>query len=207
MQSDRNYQIYLGIVFNTIYESARNRAATIIPCGGPTKCDQPYRGTEGEMIAACLTDLLARDEVKQYVSSWRIIPETQSLSTLENLLFAKKLMEEQHLAGSVTIFCEKTREERLKAFAHRIFGSDALVQSIDFDLSKNRYLDPEVLATKEAKALNEGLWTLEEPNRIKKHHELFEQKLAFLRRRQSEGLSHVDAVEEWFKNEKEIIFE
>ncbi|HAU66158.1 MAG: hypothetical protein A2017_16300 [Lentisphaerae bacterium GWF2_44_16] len=208
IETDRSYQTYLAIVFNTIYEIARNKSAMIIPCGGPTKCDPPFTGTEAELIAGHLSHLVARNEVKRHTLEWKILSEDQSLSTLENLLFSEQLIQAHNLTGTVTIFCEKTREVRLKIFADHIFGIGvAVVQAIDFDLTKNRYLDQEVLAKKEGLALKEGLWTLEEPTRIQKHHEFFQKKFEFLRRRQSEGLSHIDAVTEWFQNEKNIIRE
>jgi hypothetical protein len=206
IQRDQNYLTYLSIVFNHIYTLAVGQEAAIIPCGGATNCEPPYQGTEARAIADYLDQLMHREETVRQTSLWRVLPEEQSLSTLENLLFAKDILEAEHLTGAITIFCEKTREDRLRAFMTHLFpDTTTQVYAIDFDISKNRYLDTATIQKKEASSIQEGLWTLQAPDRIQKHHELFQRKFAFLRQRQSEGLSHVDAVKEWFEHEPEII--
>lgn len=205
IHKDTNYTTYLNLVFNEMYEKAANKEAVIIPCGGPTKCELPYNETEADVISDYLESLMKRSETLKQTSGWTIVLEDRSLSTLENLIYAKEIMVEKELNEDVVIFCEKTRTLRVQAFANHLFGENTTVNPIDFDISKNRYLDPSVLDQKEKLGLQEGLWTLESKERIDKHHEFFQKKFEFLRRRQSEGLSHVDAVGEWFKNEKEII--
>lgn len=201
---DVNYTTYLHLIFNSIFTDAAKQESIIVPCGGPTKCDPPFEGTEAEMLADYLSKLAKRKEVSEQTKKWKFVPEKESLSTLENLLFAKKIFDNTVSIENIMIFCEKTREKRVQAFADQIFDQNVSVSAIDFDISKNRYLDPDALNKKEALAMKEGLWTLQEPERIKKHHELFEKKFAFLRKRQSEGLSHVEAVEEWFKHWKDL---
>jgi len=205
--SDQNYSTYLNIVFNRMYERSANQKAVVMSCGGPTKCDLPYDGTEAEVISDYLVSLMQRPETVGQTKEWGVMLEDESLSTLENLLFAKKLLDDQGVVGEITIFCEKTRQARVEAFADAVFDQKVFVDVVDFDISKNRYLDPDVINTKEALALKEGLWTLEESERLEKHHEFFQKKLAFLRRRQTEGLSHVDAVKEWFENQESVMRE
>ncbi|MDA0208303.1 MAG: YdcF family protein [bacterium] len=204
---DVNYTTYLHLIFNSIFEQVAQQEAVIIPCGGPTKCDPPFVGTEAEAITDYLTELAKRNEVSEHAKKWIFISETESLSTLENLLFAKKMLDDIASVEKITIFCEKTREKRVQAFADKIFDKSVSVSAIDFDISKNRYLDSDTLNTKEDLAMKEGLWTLQELERLEKHHEFFEKKFEFLRRRQSEGLSHVDAVKEWFENQQDVIRE
>ena len=204
---DVNYTTYLHLVFNFIYQQEANQEAIIVPCGGPTKCDPPFEDTEAETIINYLMELSQRQEVAEKTNKWKFIPEDKSLSTLENLLFARKILDDVAPIEKITIFCEKTREKRVEAFANDIFDQDVSISAIDFDISKNRYLDPNTLNKKEALALKEGLWTLQEPERIKKHHDFFQKKIGFLRRRQSEGLSHVDAVKEWFENHQDVMRE
>ncbi len=206
IRHDQNYTVYLHTIFNRIYELAAGQEASIIPCGGPTNCEPPYQGTEAQMISDYLNELSKREATKAQTSRWKIYAEEKSLSTLENLLFAKEIMQKEGLTGSIVIFCEKTRESTLAVLATHIFSErEVSVSAIDFDTSKNRYLDPSILQEKEMRATKEGLWTLQSPDRLQKHHELFQKKIAFLRQRQTEGLSHVDAVKEWFENEKSIM--
>lgn len=208
IRTDTHYPTYLRLAFNHMYELAANQAATIIPCGGPTNCVPPYQGTDAEVMRTFLKDFMGREATKQQTAQWTLHPEEASLSTLENLLFAQRIIEEEGLTGPITIFCEKTREQKLITFAKGIFPNhETRVYAIDFDVSKNRYLDSGLLQEKEAKSTQEGLWTLQSPERLANHHAFFEKKFAFLRQRQSEGLSHVDAVNEWIKNERDVLKE
>lgn len=208
IRDDQNYLTYLNVAFNRMYELAARQAATVIPCGGPTNCSPPFDGTEAQFISGYLKELMDREATREQTKDWEVALEDRSLSSLENLVFAKDIIQERGISGPLTIFCEKTREPRLRLFADKIFqGAPVEIFAIDFDISKNRYLDPETIKRKEDLAAQEGLWTLEDPERLRKHHELFEAKFAFLRQRQTEGLSHADAVKEWFENERRIVRE
>lgn len=199
IEDDQNYLAYLNVAFNNMYARATEKEAVIIPCGGPTNTEAPYKGTEAAAIADYVKKLMHRPELSSATKAWRIVLEDRSLSTLENLLFAKHIIDEQKLEGDVTIFCEATRRDRIIATAEKIFDHPPTVIAIDFDISKNRYTDPALMKEKDALALKESLWTLEKPERLAQHHQFFEQKLVFLREKQSEGLSHVDAVAAWYK--------
>ncbi len=163
--------------------------------------------TEAGSMGKYLEQMMQRPEVKEQTKKWDVLLEDRSLSSLENLVFAKQLLEEKELSGKLTIFCEQTREGRVKEMAKHVFENDVLVEPIDFDISKNRYLDPVILKIKEEEALREALWTLEKEERIEQHHQLFERKFAFFRERVAQGISHVDIVEEWFRHSKEIMKE
>lgn len=199
IEKNVNYTTYLHVAFNTIYEHVAGEEAFIIACGGPTNCTPPFDGTEAELILDYLSDLADRDGVSTQTENWSFIPESKSLSTLENFLFAKNILDGVSFQGAAFVFCEKTREPRVKTFTEKIFGESTTVIPIDFDISQNRYLDPATIQRKEEFGITEGLWTLEDPERIEKHHAFFERKFAFIRKRQSEGLSHEDAVKEWFE--------
>jgi hypothetical protein len=208
IRKDQNYVTYLHIAFNNIYSQVAGQKAAIIPCGGPTRCEAPFDQTEAGTIAAYLKELMSREQLASHTNNWNILPEEQSLSTLENLVFAKRIMDEQNIQGPITIFCEATRPKRLEAFAKQIWpNGNVTINAIDFDVSKNRYIDPEILEKKETLATKEGLWTLEDPERLERHHEFYERKFAFLRKRQSERLSHVDAVNEWLTQQERIMQE
>lgn len=205
--SDENYRMYLNLVFNKIYTLSANQACVIIPSGGPTEMEPPFLGTEADAMGKYLEFMMQRPEVKEQTKGWQILLEDKSFSSLENLVFAKQLIQEKGLTGDVTIFCEQTREDRMREMAKQIFQKDVSVEPIDFDVSKNRYLDPAILRSKEEEALREALWTLEKEERLQQHHELFKRKFAFFRERIGQGMSHVDIVEEWFRYSKTLIQE
>lgn len=206
IHTDRNYIGYLDLVFNYVYEHSKGEEAIVIPCGGPTDCEPPYARTEAGEMTEYLRELIDRDVMGDATKKWKLILEDQSLSTLENLVFAKRLVDEYGLSGPITIFGAWMGRERRKIVADKVFGEGRCeMVPIDFDISQNRYLDSGLIAKKEACALEESLWTLENPERLRVHREHFEKKFAFLRKRQSDGLSHVDAIKEWYERAPEIL--
>ncbi|HBP00443.1 MAG: hypothetical protein UU48_C0011G0009 [Candidatus Uhrbacteria bacterium GW2011_GWF2_41_16] len=198
IDNDENYHTYLNIVFNHIYSKSVIDEVVIIPCGGPTAMESPYEETEAAVIAYYLQKIMKRPELKHSTEKCKFYLEQKSLSTLENLVFAKQIFDEQKLNGMIVIFCEETRRERVRKVTDIIFGSEAIVQSIDFDVSKNRYLDAKIIDQKESIALQESLWTLESKERLEQHHEFFKRKFSFFRERQNQGIPHVDVIEEWY---------
>ena len=206
INSDQNYLTYLNVVFNKMYELSKNEEAVLIPSGGPTSCDPPFEGTEAKAMSDYLQNLMEREDTKKQTSKWKTYLEDKSLSTLENFILSEKIIKDNNVKGSITMFCEATRENRLQRLGQKIFKDKPfIIEAIDFDTTVNRYLDQEIIDRKEAIAEKEAFWTLEDPERLAKHHEIFEKKLTFLRQRQSEGLSQAEAVTEWFKLQKEII--
>src|SRR3989344_2073787 len=175
IKQDKNYITYLHIAFNKMYEISAETEAVIIPCGGPTNCSPPYEGTEAEEMERFITDLMGQSGIQEKTSAWKIIQENKSLSTLENFVFAKHIIDEQNLQGDILVFCEKTRENRIRAFAEKVFHQrNWTIEAVDFDTSKNRYLNQKTIDIKEELAMKEGLWVLEDPERMKVHHQFFE---------------------------------
>ncbi len=209
IERDQNYPTYLHVAFNRIYSAAKGEKALIIPCGGPTNCTPPYEGTEAAMIGDYIQKLIDRPEMGGRCKEWLIAPEDRSLSTLENLVFAKRISDEAGGAESITIFCEATRDQRIRSVSSAVFGGSipVTVEPIDFDVSANRYLDPAIIEQKENVEIRGSLWALENSDRLAKHHELFERKFALLRSLQDGGMSHVDAVKEWYRQAPIIVSE
>ena len=208
MQTDENYGFYLKIIFNTIFDwCAKHRSwdLVIVFSGGKTDMIKPYRRTEaGEMVKQ-FRALMRRQAVKQRTAQWTLIAETRALSTLDNFLYGRELLEKKKIsADHPIIFGEKTRERRIATLAKEIFGR-AKVIGIDFDQSKNRYLDPRFLKQKESKVMKFDLWALESANHLRRHRALFKKKFAFLRSAGPDN--HVDAVQQWWEKELKAIIE
>ncbi|MBI5404773.1 MAG: YdcF family protein [Candidatus Kerfeldbacteria bacterium] len=199
---DDNYARYLPLVFNTIFETHRKEKSGrthVILCGGPTDMYRPYRRTEAaEMKRLFLKHLKQLRSQDRRQLSLHI--ERRSLSTLENLVFAKELMVKKRIpTKTVTVFCEFTRAQRIKKLGKRIFGprTDWQVVPIDFDTSANRYLDREFLTAKESKVLKFDLWALRNRRNFDRWHNLFVEKLSFLR---TVSPKHqVEAIEQWWR--------
>lgn len=206
--SDGNYGHYLPITFNTIYEASIRGAAkpVVVFSGGPTDIFKPYRRVEATEMARFFREQLKKLPPRQ--RNWRMYSEQKSLSTLENLLFAKDLLKKQRVTGSnITIFCEATREHRVSVLAKRLFGKhySLHVVPIDFDTSSNRYLGADFFETKEARVLQLDLWALKSADNYKRYHQLFLEKISFLR---SKGAKHhAKAIEEWWQMKLKAIDE
>jgi hypothetical protein len=181
-----------------MFSQAGGKPAAIIVCGGPTNGLPPFDATEAAGMAEYLGELRNRESMLGQCDAWTIYQEGESLSSLENLVFAKRLMTRENLEGSITIFCEATRETRIQETGRLIFG-EVKIQAIDFDVTKNRYLDSAVTQQREDLALQEALWTLQDDTRLASHHAFYEKKFAWFREQAAQGIPHVDSIEAWYK--------
>jgi len=193
---DENYNFYLKIVFNRIYSFV----VIIITCGGKTDMLKPYKRTEAdEMIKLFSAFINERPFLKPITKNWLFVSENKSLSTLENLLNSNKIIQKRKIKkANFFIFCEETREKRIKVLAKKILDKNYnfLVVPIDFDVSANRYLPVEYLAKKESAELKHSLWALQNPENLKKHHKVFEEKFEYFRKVGHKA--HVNTVKEWW---------
>lgn len=201
---DENYNFYLKMVFNKIYDFVTKDKPTkplIICCGGETDMIKPYKRNEAEEMIKFFTELIKqRPFLNPITKNWLFIPENKSLSTLENLINSKKNIEKRKIKkANFFIFCELTREKRIKVIAKKILNKNYnfLVVPIDFDVSANRYLSQEFLAKKEKAELEHSLWALQSPENLKKHHEVFVEKIEYLRK--AGPKVHVEAVKKWWE--------
>jgi hypothetical protein len=181
--NDANYRTYLGITFNTIFDLVKNKnvEAYVIFGGGPTDLFEPYTRTEAAEMKKYFEYLLQRPFLQTYAKKIHLLTEDESLSTLENMLFAKKIIGKK-IQGpkKLFIFGEKTREARIKLLSKKIFNKEVKVFSIDFDLSESRYLDA-FIRDKENIEIKTGLWALKNPENMKKYHALFAERIKLLR--------------------------
>lgn len=201
---DENYNLYLKIVFNKIYDICvknKSEKSLIILSGGETDIFKPYKRNEADEINKIFTVLIKqRKFINSITKNWSFAAEKKSLSTLENLIYSKKII--QKLKTNKTnffIFCEQTREKRVKILTKKVFEKNFNFQvlPIDFDMSANRYLSPDFLAKKEKAVLEHDLWALQNPKNLKKYHKVFEEKLKFLRNVGPE--MQVEALRKWWE--------
>ncbi|MFZ2193526.1 MAG: ElyC/SanA/YdcF family protein [Candidatus Moraniibacteriota bacterium] len=201
---DENYNFYLKLAFNKIYNFVAESTPAetlIICCGGKTDMIKPYKRTEADEMNKFFAELIKQKPfLAPITKNWVFISEKESLSTLENLINSKKIIEKQKIKNArIFIFCEQTREKRIKTLAKKIFSSahNIKIIAIDFDLSSNRYLSPEFLAKKEKANLKHLLWAMQSPENLKKHRELLIEKINYLRK--AGPKAHTDAVKKWWE--------
>lgn len=207
---DEKYSRYLAPVFNHIYSTVTEKQIAdplIITCGGKTDMQKPYTKSEaGEMIQFFRHLISERPYLKPLTKHWKWLAESTSLSTPENILNSKKILDKRGVVGGlITIFCETTRAKRVQTVAKKVFGTKQPIRvvPIDFDLSEHRYLGEEYIHRKESRETLHSLWALKSPENLKKHHALFQKKFDYLRQRGTKA--HITAVKEWWDTELQII--
>ncbi len=200
---DENYNFYLKLVFNRIYNLVvKNKIVkpVIIFSGGKTDCHKPYKRNEADEMIKLFKELSKKPLLKNIIKSWTFLSEKKSLSTLENFLRCREMILKRKIKkAKLYIFCEQTRERRVKILAKKIFDKNynSCVVPIDFDVSSNRYLDPEVIVKKEREELKHSLRALKNSENLKKHHKFFEEKIKFLRKAGTK--KHEEAVRKWWE--------
>ncbi|NQU83391.1 MAG: hypothetical protein HQ536_01640 [Parcubacteria group bacterium] len=200
---DENYNFYLKMVFNRVYNIVlKNKINNplIICSGEKTDMVRPYKRTEAEEMVRLFKHINKKPFLKDITRNWLFVPEKKSLSTLENFLNCKQLIEKRKIKkANFYIFCEQTREKRIKILAKKILNKNYnfKVIPIDFDISTNRYLSPKFLAKKEGAELKHSLWVLQSPENLKKHHKVFADKIKYFRK--AGPNVHVDTIKEWWE--------
>lgn len=191
-----NYQTYLNVAFNYLFERSRDQEALVIVSGGPTNCTPPYKGTEAEHIARWMKARFSR--APEATAKWRVAEEDRALSSPENLLFAKDLIAAMGVEGDMVVVCEFLRERKMRAYTEAVFGSEAEVVAIDFDTSPNRYESRDRVEALLDQQIAADLPIVNNPELRAEHHAFYQQKLAKLRQWQNEGMTHSAAVKRWW---------
>lgn len=195
---DAQYQTYLRTVLNEIYDFSFRfgvEGSQVILPGGNTDCFEPFDRTEAGEMKRYFEHLSKDDFVAQIISQWTIVLEERSLSSVENFVFSKELLDSD--VEHVVIFSDATREKRNAAIAQIVFDQPTTVIPVNFDVSASRYVGHNFIQKKEAAALKHALWALESEENAKKHHELLEEKIRRLREAGPE--KHQEAIKEWWK--------
>ena len=199
---DEGYRRYLTAVLKAIKGATKKTGAQrpyIIFSGGRTDCRRPFRRTEARELIRLFRLLANRSSSGVSARQWQLIPETRSLSTVENLVYTKTLSQKRRIkAGRLDIFCEYTRRRRVGLLARKIFGPRfrITVHAIDFDTGPNRFAAPKFLRDKERAELLEARKALRSPASAQRHHKLMQEKIRFLR--SAKNMSHSEAVARWW---------
>ncbi len=205
---DLEYKSYLNAAFNGIFGYSRNHEdekIRIIFCGGRTDMIPPYKRSEAGEMKRYFESLRKREFVAAQARKWILWTDTASLSTMENLSNAKKLIGRSGIGkADLGIFCEYTRRSRIKKLAGKIFGKGTRTEIIpvDFSISENRYLSEEYIREKEKNALKFDFWALKSEENHKAYHKNFSDKFKFLRSYGPER--HQEAIRVWWENERDL---
>lgn len=205
IKTDLNYQRYLGLAFNAMFQRSANAPATIVACGGRTDIHKPYKRSEASEIAKIIRVWSKRSEIRSATAAWAFLKEERSLSTVENLLYAYGLLQRKHIKQDrIVIFCEHTRRARVRSFASKIFaGATIEVIAIDFDLSSNRYLDASFIKVKERKTAVVENWALQSPKNLREYRRALQDRL--VRFRKAGPDKHVGEIKKWWEEQLNVL--
>lgn len=198
---DENYNFYLKMVFNKIYNEVLEKNVSkpvIIFSGGKTDCFKPYKRNESDEMIKLFKVLKNRQVVKSKTNDWQMVVERTSLSTLENFLESLKLIKKLNEVN-ITVFCEYTRKKRIQRLIKRVFDKKykVSINSIDFDVSQNRYLGRDFIEKREKGALKEELKALQNKKSLEEYHQQNLEKINFLRNKSPKN--HVKDLKEYWR--------
>jgi hypothetical protein len=196
---DDHYRHYLGAAFNKIFDLSKNQSLLCIFTGGRTDMIKPYRRNEASEMKNFFDDLSKRPAVIKATRPWKLITETSALSTLENILFSKKILDRKNVTeGKLVVFCEYSRAKKINTFVKKIFGSTWKMKiiPIDFDISQNRY-QSELIAKRETYDIKIGIWALENPKNLRICRTFLKDKLSYLRKNNFQN--HPEAVKKYWE--------
>jgi hypothetical protein len=197
---DEPYRKYLGFTFNKIYQiclDKKDKEPIIIFTGGPSDVFKPYKRTEAQEMKKLFLNYAKRDFVRKHTKTWKYKTENKSLCTIENIIYSDSLVKNIRGKKFFYLFCEYTRRNKVKTFAKKIIKKNFKVIDLDFDLSANRYLEPEFLHKKESFSVKYELKTLTDQKFKKQFHKTLEDRLDFFRKQGPK--KHRKAIEEWWK--------
>ncbi|MFN3301648.1 MAG: hypothetical protein ACK413_01280 [Patescibacteria group bacterium] len=198
---DEQQKRYLGLVFNYIFQFCLDNKETrplIIFCGGNTDIFKPYKRTEAKELKKLFLTLAKRSFVKNYTKNWQYKLREKSLSTLENILEANKIIKKIKGKKSIYFFTEKTLEFKVKRLAREILKTNFKVIALDFDLSINRYRNPDFINKKESLDIKLALKSLRDRKFFNRYRELLKEKIEYLRK--AKAKHHQEAIYKWWQS-------
>lgn len=197
---DENYNIYLKMAFNSIFDisTKEKTAPVIIFCGGKTDMLEPYERTEADEMLRLFDALMNRGHCKEITKDWKLIAEDRSISTLENLIFAKEVIEKEKLQSrEIYLIFEATRFNRIKTLSEKIFDNEVGLIPFDFSQNAQRYAKVELIQKKENNALKFDMLLIGKEISFEEYHDMYLKKMGILR---THPKNHDEAVKKlWEK--------
>ena len=108
-----------------------------------------------------------------------VLTEENSISSVENLVESKKIIDEYSGINKIYVSTDEQRVDRNRKIAEVVFGQcEMLAVDLSHDLEKE---SSEIVEEKEKLALKISLWALQNKENYDKLHELYQQKYEHLR--------------------------
>ncbi len=170
--ADEMYEKYFRVVKRKINEYG-DEEMHLIFCGGNTDLDPPYVRTEAEEMKKLWELKFGKPNVKVWL-------EKESLSSLDNQVGAKKIMETNGWKVLPLLFCERTRLERIRLIAKWVYGAEVEVIPVDL-YTEEQLKDLTLMTAKEEAQKMAVLWAIQNETNLNKYRQMFVEKFRILR--------------------------
>jgi hypothetical protein len=190
IENDEKYIKYFDFACNEIVKISNSEKVLVILSGGNIDMDKPF-----ERILSKVMLPLFKNYADKYNINCLVKTEENSLSSLENLIYSKDILDEFKVSFEIYIFSDKQRIERSKILADKVFDNPIMLGvDISHELEKQNV---DVVNKKEELATKFSLWALKSKDNFDKFKSVYDEKYTYLRTVSPE--KRKEAEIEWWK--------
>lgn len=174
IESDEVYMNYFNFTCEKIKKIAGNDRVTVILSGGNIDMDEPY----DRVLSKEMKGLFSK--IAEYFGlNCIMLTEEKSLSSLENLIYSKNIINGIDGEKQIYIFSDLQRSVRTKLTADKIFNNYDL---LTIDLSSNEEKQNQDIVNKKEKiATDFSLWALKSKENMEEFMKVYADKFNLLR--------------------------
>jgi hypothetical protein len=190
IENDEKYIKYFDFACKEIVRISNSEKVLVILSGGNIDMDKPF-----DRILSKVMLPLFKSYIDKYNINCLVKTEEKSLSSLENLIYSKDILDEFKENLETYIFCDKQRLERSKILADKVFNNPIMLGvDISHDLEKQ---NADLVNKKEELATKFSLWALKSKDNFDKFKSIYNEKYTYLRTVSPE--KRKEAEIEWWK--------
>lgn len=190
IENDEKYIKYFDFACKEIVRISNSEKVLVILSGGNIDMDKPF-----DRILSKVMLPLFNSYIDKYNINCLVKTEEKSLSSLENLIYSKDILDEFKENFDIYIFSDKQRLDRSKILSDKVFDNPIMLGvDISHELEKQ---NAEVVNKKEELATKFSLWALNSKDNFDKFKSVYNEKYAYLRTISPE--KRKEAEIEWWK--------
>ncbi len=190
IHKDETYKKYFDFVCREITRTSDSEKVAVVLSGGNIDMDEPF----DKVLSKTMLPLF-KEYIDKYHLNCLLKTEEKSLSSLENLMYSKELLDQLAPNSDIYIFSDAQRVKRLTVLADNVFNNPKIL-GIDLSHPEERK-NAEVVNKKEELATNFSLWALKSKANFEKFKNVYSDKYAYLRTVPPE--KRKEAEIEWWK--------
>lgn len=192
IESDEVYIKYFSYVCEEINKLCKDRdKITVLLSGGNIDMDKPFNRILSQEMKKPF-DVVA----KKFNINCTTLTEEKSLSSIENLIYSKNIIDKINGDKEIYIFSDLQRSERTKITTDIIFNKYELL-TIDLG-SKEEKQNQEIVNKKENLAIKLSLWALKNNENLEEFKNVYIDKFKLLRNVSLENRKEAEI--NWWKN-------